>query len=311
MAPRRARVVLPGVGRHGRSVFGQPMQAVGGPGELALAKEVRSMRRLQAALWIAIAGLVVPATAFGQNVTADRVRGDLELTDRRIEQAATLVSAVADLKARSELDLARALQARARTAFDAGQYPMAGRLTMEARRHADRVIAFMRGLPDPDRVQAQLERTRDMLERASDRIQECVEDRARAMLHVAFDMQDRAENAALGSRYLGALQLTMGARERGLRALRLCRMEEDLQDAADRALRRTDQVLSRARERLESRFSGRPVPGPARDALARAVEAQDDARRQFRSEHYEASLRLTLSARSLAHRAVRLGNGAF
>jgi hypothetical protein len=254
---------------------------------------------------------VAPAAAFAQDITADRVRVALEQTDRRIEQAATLVSAAANTQARSELDLARDLQTRARAAFDASQYPMAGRLTTEARRHADRAIAFVRGLPDPDRVQAQLERTRDMLERASDRIQECVEDRARAMLHVAFDMQDRAENAALGSRYLGALQLTMGARERGLRALRLCRMEEDLQDAADRALRRTDQVLSRARNRLESRSSGRPALGPARDALARAAEVQDDAYRQFRSEHYEASLRLTLSARSLAHRAVRLGNGAF
>ncbi len=248
----------------------------------------------------------VPSGVFAQDLGEGRVRLALEATDRRIAQAATAISTEAG-RARSELDMAYDLQTRARSAFAAGSHANAGRLTLEARRHADRAIALVRGLPDPDRVQAQLERTREMLERTRDRLQECDNDRARAMVQVAFDMQGRAENAAQASRYLGALQLTMGARERGLRALRLCRLEEDVRDSADRALRRTDQVIAQARDRLRTRG----VPEAAHDALSRAVGVQEDAYRQFRGERYDASLQLTLNARSLAHRAARLGARAF
>ena len=167
----------------------------------------------------------------------------------------------------------------------------------------------MRGLPAPDRVAAQLQRTREMLDRAGPRIQECGDDRARAMLRVALEMQGRAESAELSPRprHLGALQLTMGARERGLRALRVCRLEEDVQEVAEHALGRTDEVLTRARELLESGAGGPAASRMARDALARATALQSDASRQFRDGHCEASLQLTLTARRLAHRAVGRG----
>src|SRR5439155_15736205 len=115
---------------------------------------------------------------------------------------------------------------------------------------ADRAIAIINGLPDPDRVLSQLERTREMLERARGRIEECNQDRPRALLNAASDMQRRAEDAAHGGHYLAALQLTMGARERVLRALRQCNVANDDQDGAERGLRRTDEVIQRAQERL-------------------------------------------------------------
>jgi hypothetical protein len=146
-----------------------------------------------------------------------------------------------------------------------------------------------------------------MLDRAGERIRECGDDRARAVLRVALEMQGRAESAEQSRRHLGALQLTMGARERGLRALRLCRMEENVQEAAERALRQTDQVLARARELLESGVPGPRVPPMVRDALQQASALQDDASRQFRDGHYEASLQLTLTARRLVHRAAGRG----
>jgi hypothetical protein len=43
--------------------------------------------------------------------------------------------------------------------------------------------------------------------------------------------------------------------------------------------------------------------------LARAIETQERAYREFRAERHEASLRLTQSARTLAHRAIRLAGG--
>lgn len=258
-------------------------------------------------LIVLVALPLLPAVGRAQGGTLDAVRRAIEETDRRIEQAETVVATSDDSQALSELARARDLQGRAKSAAGGGQYGMAGTLTVEARGHADRAIMLVRGLPSPDRVTAQLERTREMLDRYGQRVQECGDDRARAMLRVALEMQGRAESAELASRHLGALQLTMGARQRGLRALRLCRIEEDLQETAAQALSRTAEVLARARDLPQPGGRGRGASPGSRDALARATALQDDATRQFRDGRYEASLRLTLTARRLAHRAAGRG----
>src|SRR5439155_23603290 len=147
-----------------------------------------------------------------------------------------------------DLDRAISVQSQARAQLAAGHPRIAYDLTLRARSLADQAIALVKGLPDPDVIRTQVDRTHEILERARDRIDECDNDRAHALFAVAITMQQRAEDALLGSRYLAALQLTMSARERALRALRLCRMEENLQDAADRALQRTDEIISRARD---------------------------------------------------------------
>lgn len=257
--------------------------------------------RLGIACTLALAALALaPHPGAAQDLTPDRVQYALDVTDRRIEQAQTLVAGADNEPARLELALAVDLQARAHTAFTAGQLALAMRITFDARAHADRVISMIKGLPDPDRVRAQLERTREMLDRARERIEECRVDRAHALLRVAAEMQVRAEGAALSGRFLAALQLTMSARERALRALRLCKLEENVRETAERALRRTDEVILRAREAASG--AGEPV----RQALARAQDLQEEAMREFRAEHFEASLRLTTSARGFAHRAIRL-----
>jgi hypothetical protein len=203
--------------------------------------------------------------------------------------------------------MATDLQGRARSAAGSGQFSLGGQPTAQARGRADRAITPARGLPTRERLGVQCDRTGEMLDRSRARIQECGDDRARALLRVALEMQERARSAEQSGRYLGALQLTMGARERCLRALRLCHIEESVQQAAERALSRTDQVLTRAREQLESGAYGGAVPRRVCDALARAAALQDDASRQFRDGHCEASLQLTLTARRLAHRALRRG----
>jgi hypothetical protein len=267
------------------------------------------MRFLRRLFLIALAALVLlPVAGRAQGKTRERVRMEIEQTDRRIELAETIVSTADDAQARGELALAMDLQGRARSAAGSGQSLMAGQLTAQARGYADRAITLVRGLPTRERLRDQLDRTREMLDRAGQRIRECGDDRARAMLRMALEMQGRAVSAEGSGRLLGALQLTMGARERGLRALRRCGMEENVQEAAERALSRTDEVLARVREQLESGARGRAVSPLTHDALARATALQNDASRQFRDGHCEASLQITLAARRLAHRA--LGRGA-
>jgi hypothetical protein len=267
---------------------------------------MRFSRRVFLVVLAALA--LLPAAGRAQDMTQERALMLMDETDRRIGLAETVVAASDDAQARGELALAVDLQGRARSAAGAGQFPMAGQLTGQARGHADRAIMLGRGTPTRDRVGAQWERTGEMLDRSRARIEECGDNRARSMLRVAVEMQRRARSADEAGRYLGALQLTMGARERCLRALRLCRMEESVQQAAERALIRTDEVLARAREQLESGASGGAVPARVRNALARAAVLQDDATRQFRAGRWESSLQLTLNARRLTHRAVGRGS---
>src|SRR5262249_25303096 len=144
-------------------------------------------------------------------------------------------------------------------------------------------------------IRNQVERTREVIDRARDQIEECDNDRARAMLRAAAEMQARAEAAFGAERYLAALQLTTSARERALRALRLCNVEDNVREAADRALHRTDEILSRARDQVAEHGTDR-----ARKLLARGVDLQARAQGEFRAEHFEASLRLTLLARRFA-----------
>jgi hypothetical protein len=269
---------------------------------------MRFSRRVFLIVLVALA--LLPSGALAQGMAAERARMSMDETDRRIQSAETVLSTSEDAQANDELALAKNLQGLARSAAGSGHFAMAGQLTGQARGHADRAIVLGRGLPTRERLRAQWDRTREMLERSEPRIQECGDDRARALLRVALEMQERARSADEAGRYLGALQLTMGARERCLRALRLCRIEENVQQAAESALRRTDEVLARVREQLGSGAPRGAVPSRVREALARATVLQDNASRQFRDGHCEASLQLTLAARRLAHRALGRGPGA-
>ena len=232
-----------------------------------------------------------------------RVQEAIDVTDRRIELAETLVARGEHAQAAAELDRGKNMQASAKQAFGSGQFGLAGRLTLEARAHVDRAISIVRGLPDPDRVQLQVERTREILERSRDQIEGCDQPRARALLHVALEMQERAELALRESRYLAALQLSMSARERAFKAMRLCKVQESLQGTAQRALQRTDDTITRAREAVERAGSEQ-----SRSMLARAEALQAQAQGEYRSEHWEAAMRLTQSARTLAQRAARMAS---
>lgn len=251
-----------------------------------------------------VALAVVTLAAIGGPVSAqtrEEVLIAIERTDDLIARAQDAVSGSDNQQAQVELAEAIRVQADARTEFAAARYLIALNFTRRARLHADKAIALVTGLPDPDRVLVQLERTRELLDRTRERIGECDSDRARSMLRAAFEMQLRAEASAREGRYLAALQLTMSARERALRALRLCNLQDNLHDAAERGLTRTDELIARARDMVTEHPSDQ-----ARQALNRAIELEADAWTQFRADHFEASLRLTQSARTFAHRAIRL-----
>lgn len=229
-----------------------------------------------------------------------RVIDAIEATERRIEQAESLAGPTPAAAVGGEIALAKELQVRARSAYSATQYMMAGRATMDARGHADRAVAMLRGLPDPERVSLQLERTQDELERAQERLSECAEPRALNLIHVAVDMKARADGAFEQDRYLAALQLSNGARERMQKALRICRLSEATQADAARALQRTDEVLARIHEQSANES------GHARRQALSAIEAlQSEAQLEYQRAHYEQALRMTQVARVRAKRLLK------
>ena len=246
----------------------------------------------------ALAQLPPPPPPGGDPV---RLRDEIERTERRIQHARDLVAtAPANAAASAELDRAVTLQGIARTAFADARYAVAGRATMEARIHADRTIALVQGLPDPGRVQDQMQRTREMLERARDRLARCEQPAAREMLRTALDMQSRAEAAYAETRYLAALQLTSSARERALRAQQMCNAGESLEEAVEAALQRTDDRLARAREVVGERGSER-----ARRLLENAEGLQARAKVEAQAQRTRAAMRLTRMAREQAERSLR------
>lgn len=252
--------------------------------------------------WFGVGLLVAvcAAPAFAQSDMPARLSEELETTQRLLDSAEVVAPRRPDGPEIRELELARALQARARTAASHGRVILAARATRDAREHAERAIAISQGLPDPERVLVQLERTSELLERASEKLAGCSEDRALALLRGAAGIQDRATAAADERRFLAALQLTLSARQRVEKAMRLCHVVEDLAETVTRGLRRTDETLALAR-----RVVAEGAPPQARQELGRAMRIQDEARAERDAQHLERALQLTQLARGIANRIAR------
>lgn len=258
--------------------------------------------RVLLAILMVVLGAFIALPARAQMPPPDgaRLRDALDVTDRRIQLAKDLLAAAFNIVAATEVDQAVALQTIAKDAYAQGRYAAAGRATFDARIHADRAIALLRGLPDPGRVQEQLARTRELLDRARDRLSHCELPAAREMLRTAIDMQARAEQSYGETRYLAALQLTMSARERALRAQRLCNTGESFDETVANALQRTDDILARAHEVVDARGTER-----ARNLLANADSLQSRAKSEAQAGHARLALRFTRMAREQAERAMR------
>jgi hypothetical protein len=212
------------------------------------------------------------------------------------------LSEAADLQAQARALWTKASGAPPEPRPETARQAMA--LSIEARQRADQVIARAQGMPDPERVSSQVDRTRDVLGHARARMAGCTRPRARVLIETADGMQARAEAAVAESRYLAALQLTLGARERAFRALQLCSITEDPRGTAERALQRTDLVLSRARLTI-----GPSSPPRAQRLFARAQVGQEEARRQLLAGNIRGSLEQTQEARGAALRSIRLSGG--
>src|ERR1043166_9954758 len=110
-------------------------------------------RNLPMILALVVGALAAQPARAQLTLDPQRVQDAIDVTDRRIQQARDLLAGAPNPQAAAEVEQAVSLQAIAKQNFARGFYGAAARATFDARTHADRAIAILKGLPDPVRVQ--------------------------------------------------------------------------------------------------------------------------------------------------------------
>jgi hypothetical protein len=155
-----------------------------------------------------------------------------------------------------------------------------------------------------ERVALELERTDRALENAGQVVGESRSERATQLLGQGRRIQDRAWQSYRESRLVLAGRLTLEARRFAVRAVGFARSDGSLEGRARRELEVADTMLRSAFEEMA---------GARNDASIRLLEearAQiDRGRRQLGEQHFEASLRLALSAERIVRQALELNSG--
>lgn len=267
------------------------------------------MRRVRIIASLLVAGAVVlgaaPARAQPSPELRTRVDEAIRLTDSRIADAQSHLAGCQQADAVSNIQFALSLQGEAKQRFTSATVDMDLRIALDltgrARYRAENAMRLARCCLEHDRIVAQLEHTRGLIERARERAETCGNDQARALLRTAVDQQRQAEVALSEGRCLIGLQFSLSARDKSLRALRLCGFDDRIEDRVQQFLSQTDRRLERARSAVEGARSDR-----AQQALDMATELQSRAYGQYRESRFEASMRLSRSARDAADRAERL-----
>jgi len=154
-----------------------------------------------------------------------------------------------------------------------------------------------------ERIEDELVRTDETIRRVSDIVREGDSRRARDVIENAEALQAQAWERFRDERPVLAGQLTMQARALAVRAMTLAREDASLRSRAAREEEKAERAWEHAREQLSER--------PSAHALRLLDEARtqmDRGRLQFQEQHYEAALRLAVSAQSLIRQA--LGSAA-
>ena len=147
-----------------------------------------------------------------------RAEIELQRTDAILERARPLVKESSDGEAQLLLDRAVEIQARAFDAFRAGELRAVFPRTREARTLAHRALARIRGPIGPNRVQEELARTDEVLNRAAESVAQSGKTEAERLLVSARTHQDRAHQLLEKQQLRPSLAQTIVARRLALRA---------------------------------------------------------------------------------------------
>ncbi|HWO56908.1 MAG TPA: hypothetical protein VNN55_05025 [bacterium] len=146
----------------------------------------------------------------------------------------------------------------------------------------------------------EIEKTDEVLAKAQDLLDETGAPRGRGTLELAVRLQTQAKVFFTSGNYRMAVRLTKEARDRALDALAGVRRAEDNEEAVERELECTDQILEQARDQ-----DGGGLLAIRR--LEQALSTQARAWEMFRNRRLRPALKLTLEARDAAGRLALRG----
>jgi hypothetical protein len=155
-----------------------------------------------------------------------------------------------------------------------------------------------------DRVGDELLRTDELLRRATEVVRESQSQRAQELVDQATTVQLEAWDRFRAGRAVLAGQLTLQARALAVRSITLAREDSSLRNRAAREGEKAERAWQAAREQLSDRPSTQAIR-----LLDEARSQMERGRLQFQEQHYEAALRLAVSAQSLIRQALGSGTG--
>ncbi len=154
-----------------------------------------------------------------------------------------------------------------------------------------------------ENIERELEKTDVVIQRAKEAVWESRNLKAENLLKMADKLQERARNEFRMIRYRLAVELTLKARTKAYEAIGFTKKDEENENLVLKAIERTDQIISKAREEaggLENRriFS----------LLEMAINNQQKAKEFFKEHRLKMALKLTLKARETAQKVLSLTN---
>ena len=253
-------------------------------------------------LLILTAGSVLAQGSGGiQGNVQDVLRTELERTDQLIERAKEAVQASQAPVARLNLKAAIDLQAQAWRAFQ-NEYPrLAARLSLQAREKAKKAIAAGRMSEQSKHVvQAKLERTTEMLERARELFVDQNDSHYRAILESARDNLDKAWEFYRSAKFRAALMLANQAEKALDKLIRTSDRNNRNQLDYGRRVEAAQQLLERLRSPMADCESTN-----AQKLAQHAFEAYERANDFAASDRFQAAIQALQRSRKMANQALR------
>ena len=260
-------------------------------------------------LTLTILGLLIctagPALAQGYGSNhgdlQDALRAELERTDQLIERAKEAVQASRAPVAQLNLKAAINLQAQAWRAFE-NEYPrLALQLTSQAREKAKKAIAAGRMSEQSEHVvQAKLERTNEMLERARELLINQNDSHYQAIMQSARDNLDKAWEFYRSSQFRAALMLANQAEKALDKLIRNSNRDMRSQLNYERRTEAMQQLLERLRSAVADCESTN-----AQQLAQHACEAFERANNFAANDKFQAAIQALQQSRKMANKALR------
>jgi hypothetical protein len=233
-------------------------------------------------------------------VDPERIREEIGRTSEIMNELGPIISRANEPKALELWRMAQGEQASAKDQFNNKRYRLALKFTLAARLHTKTAFDVVRRLADPEKVQAELDRTGELIVRAREPVRASGNQRAQQLLEKAGTWQDQAL-AALRDRRLGqALKLTLAARDLAIRAWELARGTAN-PVLVEQALNETDRLIENWTQAITESDNEE-----ARGLLAQAQEHQKKAQEGFALRKLKPAFTETSIARRLLQRAIDL-----